>query len=328
VIFDVTFDWMTLVAELGVALPGTRDKHAQICPLCSVTKAYLKANHLNNPLQHYGTVKTLADFPNAVMKSVPLTQRCYCWMHGVTRLLSNHLVGIFNMMRPHARRRGNFTRAMQTIKKSWSDKGQKSALTCNQMKRFFRSAVSTELVAAFNNYGGPDVVVSWGTEANPVVHLSYQQCAEAMFQCLCTFHDFAYSLRPDIAAFQALRTAKHGLLLLDAHFKWVPEPTTHYMLTHAVEQASSDGCAYLTLQEGMEANNKRTKKLALNTMHGTPLFTNGKNQWQLVLDRQRLRLELTHRELAPWSTIPTRYDPIGPQGRQNVRVPTLLPADV
>ncbi len=89
--YFICADWRSLVYELGTDPPNSKLDDAIRCWACGVTKLELWQHWWLNPFKKFELTRSIRDYPQAALDSVPLYKRRYDWMHGITNMLRNTL---------------------------------------------------------------------------------------------------------------------------------------------------------------------------------------------------------------------------------------------
>jgi hypothetical protein len=146
--YFVTYNWMTLVAELDITPPNTSNLIKVVCLFCGTTKQYLRHEWYESPFTFLEIVRSIDDYPNAALWAVPLDKRRYDWMHGCARLLSNALIKCFKLFPDNSRKKNKFKQIMESIVKKWTSK---TAIAANEMKIFFKRQKEKEITALYES---------------------------------------------------------------------------------------------------------------------------------------------------------------------------------
>lgn len=115
----ITGDWISIHRELATDVPNSRDADALTCWGCWVTKAQLKASWWQEPFKYTKPCRTIDDFADTALPTVPLYKRRYCWMHGVTRLLSTTLSHLYECLPRQGGSRSEFKEIVSSVHPDW-----------------------------------------------------------------------------------------------------------------------------------------------------------------------------------------------------------------
>jgi hypothetical protein len=295
-------DWVTHVRELNLEAPNAADPEAEPCFGCFITKDVLKVEWLKDPFAVHRMTRTTQDCPRSVLPSVEMWRRRYCWLHGVTRMLSATLSNLYHLLP----QRSADTRAMvaicQQYQETWQPDGKPAALVAKNAKKMIRTGIAAEVSKLYSNTDKR--TLTWPV-APKEWQVTEQQAALAVLDAIRVFHDFAYTKWPSAQAYEALWEARNGLLSVYAANKWQLTPTIHFMTNEAIDLAKMDGTAYFSLQESIEHQNKVDKRDVKKTKPSPETQKAGKSSWQQMLDLQQLRRSVTaKRQLVESSSSP------------------------
>lgn len=121
---DIFFcvDWQELKSTPG----NTCDYPVALCPFCGLNKHYLTTAWYTKPFEFEPCTLTLDDWPNAILNTLPVNKRTYCWMHDVANLLSNTIKLIYNSLL----QKTEFKSIMEKImKRCWCNWSMDTVLT-------------------------------------------------------------------------------------------------------------------------------------------------------------------------------------------------------
>ncbi len=256
-------DWPALIYELGGIHANTRFMDHEVCPMCDLTKEEVRFKYLENPIQLFSISKSLNDYPEAMLHSLPLRGRRYCWMHGVSCILSNTLKLLFSTYSPYNRSKSRFLELMKSVYSGWSEENY--SLFPSSMKLFFEKRIGVELSECFNTSN----MVPF-QEAKYLETLTPEKTVETLLDCIRVFKEFAYKPFPLRVDFKCLDIARNTFLKIYALNRWRLEVTTHFILNHGLEFVSEDLTAFHTLNEAIEHHNEVIKK------HSHNVFLNGR----------------------------------------------------
>lgn len=102
-----------------------------------------------------------------------------------------------------------------------------------------------------------------------------------------------------MSEFEALESARVGILAVYAGMKWRLKPTIHYATNEALEFAYIDGTWYHTLNEGGEGEHKEVKEMAKNSMKNIIVHKGELHCYQKVMMQQQQMRALRKRGYAP-----------------------------
>jgi hypothetical protein len=112
-------DWIAMCCELDCTLPNTANLWKEVCWKCGSNKQVLRHSWLNAPFKWYDETLSILDFPNAALAVVPLSSRRYCWMHGISNLLSNCLTNCHNLLAVRSSSRHLFHHTLASVVRNW-----------------------------------------------------------------------------------------------------------------------------------------------------------------------------------------------------------------
>jgi hypothetical protein len=296
-------DWMAMCCELDCTLPNTANLWKGVCWKCGSDKQILRHSWLEHPFKWYDELLTIHDFPNAALSVVPLSSRRYCWMHGISNLLSNCLTNCHALLPAKSSSRHQFHQTLFMILHNWKPT---KALIPKQMKQFFHLKLHHTIPQAFSQHDLHHL--PWLMEPHTFIRSTSNTIA-MLLDSVRTYFEFAYMPLPSSQDFKLLNIARNCILSVHACFGWRLAPTTHYMTNHAIKDAERDGTAYHTLQEGVEHGNQEDKHEARVTFKGSYYGEMNETAWEHMLNQQRLKLKLTSLDYAP---PPYSLEPIGP----------------
>lgn len=87
--FILSCDWMGIVTDIDLFYPNTTNLIRPICHGCEINKEYLRIGYLEAPFEYFKPTTDISSFPTTFLPSVPILNRRYDCMHGVTNLLTN-----------------------------------------------------------------------------------------------------------------------------------------------------------------------------------------------------------------------------------------------
>ncbi len=117
--FIIVADSIGITRELDTDAPNSRAASAETCWCCPIQKDTLKESWWFAPFLYHPVSKNITDFPNAALPSVALHRRCYCWMHGLTRMLSTLLLEFYNVLKQQNGNCAHFQEVMRQINQVW-----------------------------------------------------------------------------------------------------------------------------------------------------------------------------------------------------------------
>lgn len=129
-------DWQALICELDGVRPNTKFMEDEICIMCHLSKESIKYKYLLNPTEFFSITKSIRDFPKALLSSLPLDKRRYCWMHGISCILSNTCKLLYESLPLWSRKKSIFQSTMKTVFKGWNLAYY--SLFPSSMKEFFK----------------------------------------------------------------------------------------------------------------------------------------------------------------------------------------------
>lgn len=281
-------DWMGLCCDLNCAAPNTQSLYDMVCFKCGAAKQLLRTDYLEDPFKWHDEILTLADFPNSAITSLPLSARRYCFMHGISNLLSNMIKNMYHLLPLRSQAHNNFEGMMQTVSKHWQPT---KALICKQMNDFFAQQLHIKLpllfITAQHTY-----ILTWPRTPTRF-HLQTSQVVEMLLDSIHIYKQFAYTPTPNKHNFATLRVARDCIVSCHVLFAWRIMPTTHHLTNHAITDAEYDGTAYITLQEGVENNNQEVHKAGRVAFKGPYTACNHKSPYEYILDQEQIKLKLT-----------------------------------
>ncbi len=284
--FIICADWVGLIYELNGTPPNSAAPTAQPCWCCAITKQVLKLEWWENPFTEHHVRNDIDCFPRASLPSVPLHKRRYCWMHGVTRMLSHLIYLLYFMLPTTGTKQKQFLQVVQKISPKWLPHPKKSALQAKQMKHFIRTDHAHHIVAIFDDLA-PFPGIKWPLPEREL-NLSPRAQCDAVFDAARVYHDFASTEWHSQQAFTSLWQARTLLLGFLAANRKPLTPTFHYMTNEAVYFAAHDGTAYFTLQEAIEHQNHLDKLDVQHTTAAPVALSRFQSRWQQLLHYQAL----------------------------------------
>ena len=129
-------DWVSTVCELACPPAFTSNLNDPVCWKCGVNKIFFWYKWFLDLFKWWDTTLTTSHWLNATFSSVPMEDCRYCWMHGVSNLLSNALINVYNYLPFGSCAKGEFVRIMAEIKEGWSTD---NLLVPIKMKYFFNN---------------------------------------------------------------------------------------------------------------------------------------------------------------------------------------------
>jgi hypothetical protein len=295
--FIVCADWIGITRELGVDAPNAKSPDAETCWCCSITKGVLKTSWWQEPWKYHCMTNSINDFPNAVLWAVPLDKRRYCWMHGVTRMISTALLEFHSLLSTLGGQKNAWKAMIRTVVPEWEPNPKKGALQAKQMKSFIRNFNKKLLSTILESIPNASQVkpILWPDEPNSLVLPLFQQF-EMVIDAIRVYHDFAYRKHPQRQDFITLWHARTVILGFWAANQLFLPPVMHFMTNEGIAFAVQDNTAYTTLQEAIEHQNSIDK--------ADMEFTNGQNSVGIVSDSAFQQM-LIHQHLGR-RLIPTR----------------------
>lgn len=292
-------DWISACRELAAPLPNTPNLFAPVCWKCGVNKQWLRHDYVHDPFHWHDPIYTISDFPDAVLSNLPLSSRRYCLMHGVANLLSNILTNLYNLLPPGSFQAKALYKVVHTISSHW--KPSSNPLIPKEMKRFFASDCISRIVSIFKPLDTKRIF-RWNSSPYQFT-LTTSQAVCMLLESTQTFYHFAYKEVPTFTDFQNLLVARDCILSCHASWGWWMAPTTHYLTTHTITEAEADKTAYITLQEGVEHENRVDKGIFRVTFASNTPTKTSESCWQYIVNQHQLRLLLLQ---SGYST-PTNY---------------------
>ena len=113
--YFISCDWTSLVYELGIDSPNTRNWSTVVRGLCGCTKCFLKEEWFIDPFRTLDIHCTIDEYPEAALFSVLIEKRRYDWMHGNARLLSNYISHIHGLFPKGSRKKKEFVKVIQEV---------------------------------------------------------------------------------------------------------------------------------------------------------------------------------------------------------------------
>lgn len=281
-------DWIGLVNELGAPLPNTSNLFDQVCWRCGVNKQLLRTDWLDDPFHWHDDLLSTSDFPNAVFDEIPLSMRRYCWMHGISNLISNCIIGLHNLLLSHASLSQQFISLISITCPNWTPK---KALVPKQMKHFFDSALYKKLSPLYLTTQVIHTLL-WPTTPHTFPLTSSQAVAMLLDSCNI-FYRFAYTKAPTPHDFAVLHAARACILSCHHTWRWRIAPTTHFLTNHAILDAENDKSAYDTVQEGVEHANHDDKEESRITFKAATPSNKMESRSEHLINQQQLRITLT-----------------------------------
>lgn len=216
-------------------------------------------------------------------------RRRYCWLHGVTRILSTTLSNLHSLLDKKKLIGKEFKKICQEYQDSWEASGKSSALIAKIAKKMLRGCFVQDISNLFEK--DAQIKLKWSN--NPLEWtVTEQQAVLLVLDSIRIFHDFAYIKWPSDQAFEVLWQARNGLLAVYAVNEWELTPTIHFMLNEAIHFAKMDKTAYFSIQESIEHQNQVDKKDSKKTSHSSTPLTN-LSSWQQMLNHQQLRRSIS-----------------------------------
>jgi hypothetical protein len=289
-----TSDWMAIVAELNCIRPNTSNIFDVVCWACAATRHDITIAWLKTPFALHELILEINDWPDATLHELPLEQRRYDWMHGVTNLLNNithDLIAEVPRMKPGKKK--EFQKVMRRCHTDWT---LESSLRPTDMKTFFSRHLDIDIASLYDDEVLLDI--KWPEEVEEF-QLTTKKIVEMLLDAVRAYKDFAYTLHPTNEDFHVLWQARTVILSVYWVYGFPLKPTMHFMLNEALCLAWLDGTAYITLQEGAEHKNADDKEDKRNTMKKTVIDTTGESCWEQMLNTQQLRRVLTSHGYAP-----------------------------
>ena len=308
-------DWMAMCCELDCTLPNTPLLYKVVCFKCAATKELLRTTWLDDPFQWHDELLTIFDFPNAAFSTIPLSVRRYCWMHGVSNLISNSLINLHDLLPARSAQCSQFHHLISTICKHWHPT---KVLIPKQMKEFFALHLHKQLHPLYSQT--QLYHLSWPVEPHSFMHTTSNVVA-MLLDNVRVYYEFAYTHTPTDDDYCSLLVARDCILAVHALFKWRLAPTTHYLTNHAITDAQTDDTAYNTLQEGVKHKNKYDIAERTVTMQGCYIAPTHETPFEHMLNQQHLRLAFTYLGYAPTTYTPTPVQAHPSQINQTVVTP-------
>ena len=261
--FFACADWPALIYELGGTQANTRFLDDETCFMCNLKKDEIRYKYIDDTTHIFPISKHLTQFPKSTLYSLPLRKRRYCWMHGITCILSNTCKLLYQLFPDYSRMKSQFIEVMEEVSYGWTL--EHYSLFPSSMKMFFQKNIHEKLAKLFES----SQLVAF-QESKFLPSLTNQETVETLLDCIRVFKDFAYRPFPLRTDFKTLDVARNTFLKIYALNKWRLEVTTHFLLNHGLEFLQEDLSAYHTLQESIEHHNQVVKK------HAENVFKNGK----------------------------------------------------
>jgi hypothetical protein len=272
-------DWKCLSYVVGFAPANSIDGESLICGWCNTDKQFLREGW------RQGSPFARADEDNSrfvrEISSLPISCARYDPMHGVNRLLDNSLHIIEQV--GHS---SSLARLLHAVCPGWGDDVSFRAV---QTSAFFAGSAADQIITLYENdeqtirRQHPDGTVEDLPAGEAVAQLT-NACGE--------YYRFTRRRDPDNVAFDALQAARDDALAICHALNAELTASMHYMTTHFISYAHSDGSAYALLQEGAEHRHKFDRQTAANVFCGS---LNGSGMLQQLLDQQDLHRLLLQR---------------------------------
>ena len=279
-------DWIGHCRSYNSPLSNTVDHTAGVCWKCGANKQYLYFDWFQDPFHWHDSVLPISSYPDAVFPSIELYNARYCWMHNLTNVLSDIVTHVHDILPSHSNQRHSFHDLVNSACPSWYPT---KPFIPHEMKSFFSHDISTQLVPLYQVHEKLHSL-RWPYPPYSFV-LTTSQVVKMLFDSITTFYNFAYTHLPSKSDFQCVRVARNCTLSIYHHFHWKQQPTLHYMLSHGILDAETDGTAYNTLQEGVEHINSQDKRANKHTFHlPNPSLHHPESSMQYILNQYKLRL--------------------------------------
>ena len=308
--FIISTDWMAIVAELGCALPNTKNLDVGVCWCCGVNKKYLRAGWLATPFAYFEPTNTIHKFPTALLPNVPLENRRYNWMHMITNGLTNTVKLIIKEYHPTPSTKQEFDAVIDCCLDARIHKTTykaTSSFVCSEMKAFFACGLHTSLPRLYDK---PPLnkLTQYPTPSKFPTLASFATMLEFALDAFRYYYDLAYKQKPTQPEIDHIWHARDRILSLYAGKSWRIAPTLHYLTNEAIHYLLIDHSAYSTLQEGVEHANLDDMVLSTHTLQSAQHFVTGDSSWQAMLNKQTLILEAQKYDLTPpsYSILPGR----------------------
>lgn len=262
---DVLFsgDWITHCAEGNFSLPHLNTDNSS-CGWCEFSKMEMKNN-----------LESILKEENYGITSLPPSKKLYCWGHGMARLLTNCLSYIYS----------NFFRS--NIKKSYFKKEIAERLNLTEWKKGISLDWNQAKKKLLNmDWNGiqkqfEDIHTLFIFKSRRISTMDF---ITILFEALTAYLGFAYIEHPSEDDFEILFSAKNALKWCFTSTNWNITPTTHFMLTHAIDLAIIYKTAFISLQEGVEKKNDFVKSAAHHTFKGNIKNNPNYNRYISILE--------------------------------------------
>jgi hypothetical protein len=303
----LTLDWVGLCMEIGITEPKHAKNNEVGCGFCGELMGTFRGDWWSDPFKRYSTTQQINNYPKALFPNLPLTNCRYCAMHGVNACLSNAINELISLIPSNSPLRTTYRQLITSISPKWYPKRN---FECVETKAFFHRKMQDQLIDLFREIRGI-YDLPWPNRSQRV-KLPLWKVVALLLDSLRVYKDFAYTEWPTAADFEALESARVGLLAVWAGMKWRMKPTIHYMTNEGVAFAHLDGTMYHTLNEAPENEHKEVKQMASNSMKNIATVQTNDNCFQQVLNHQSMMRELRKRGYAPpeWALVP--IDPAAP----------------
>lgn len=299
--FILSCDWMGIVTDIDLFYPNTTNLIRPICHGCEINKEYLRIGYLEAPFEYFESTTDISSFPTTFLPSVPILNRRYDCMHGVTNLLTNIVKLCLKEYLAAGGKRDDFNEPLddcldRRIHKSGFK--EKSSFICKEMKAFFDHKLHPLLSHLFDHAPFNTPTPYPQPDGMPVL-LTFSQALLLALDAVRYYRDFIYKPFPTPPEIQHLHVVRTKILSLHAGKKWFQQPTTHFMCNEAIYFIELDKSAYPTVQEGVEHHNYDNMVQSTLTLQSAEHSLSHQSNWQMLVDNQQLKLYVQQHNLAP-----------------------------
>lgn len=277
-------DWMAIVAMKNLDQPNAKvsDDGGKWCPVCLLSKKEILSSFADDYLW-------IPPHPSNILLR-------YDFGHGIAAVTTKLIQSFHDLCPKGSHQPGKLDAAIvKLFAPRFNTFGRNSKLGWSDVKILYFD--KWEDLDSLSNVFADGIKIDGkdNDQAFPLLakgrttYYTYSKLFHIALVSLASYLYFAYTPSPTATFFNLLDAASKGLKFVFAQLPLRPTITFHFLTTHAVLFAKEDGTAYTTLQEGVEAKNKQTRKLAHNT------FRSKLNaQYVSLLDHLTLRYLLSH----------------------------------
>ncbi len=278
--YIIVGDWMSLVATFALDRPNSQDANSISCWACGMTKGELDLSYSLYLFSRQPLCREYTHYQRSALPDIPLKTFRYCWMHGISNMLQNSLLLLYD----HSPAKGALVSEIHRFATHWSY--QSVSLRPKETKQAIRRLLLQNLSQIFDNTDSREIPWPVGPARVRMFTLSSRALVTMLLDAVRCFHDFAYARTPAAGAFRSLTQAAIAYQAAFAAFKKPLTPTGHFMCTHAVQFAEIDRTAFHTLQEGAEHKNKVDIGHSKHTIGPNYEYHTSRSGWQQMLERQ------------------------------------------